>query len=94
MNHVALGLRRRLRHILDFESVLYVILKMKLPDSAIPQKLTALSKSKFRSKFHLTQKDRDYIATKGLETIQEHACQFINSRVAPAFPKMMANKHR
>ena len=60
---------------------------MPLSDSSIPQKLASLRKSKFRSKFHLTQKDRDYIATKGLETIKEHAFQFINSRVAPAFPK-------
>jgi hypothetical protein len=60
---------------------------MTLPDSIIPQKLTSLKKSKFRSKFRLTKKDRDYIATKGLETIKEHAFQFLNSRVAPAFPK-------
>jgi hypothetical protein len=56
-------------------------------DSIIPQKFASLRKSKFRSKFKLTQKDRDYIATKGLETIKEHAFQFINSRVAPDFPK-------
>ena len=56
-------------------------------DSIIPQKLASLRKSKFRSKFKLTQKDRDYIAVKGLETIKEHAFQFINSRVAPDFPK-------
>jgi hypothetical protein len=43
--------------------------------------------SKFGSKFKLTKKDRDYIATKGLETIKEHVFQFINSRVAPDFPK-------
>jgi hypothetical protein len=35
----------------------------------------------------LAQKDRDYIATKGLETIKKHAFEFINSRVAPDFPK-------
>ena len=58
-----------------------------MTDSSISQKLTALKKSKFRSKFKLTQKDRDYIAAKGLETIKEHAFQFINSRVAPDFPK-------
>jgi hypothetical protein len=46
-----------------------------------------LKQSKFRSKFKLTQKDRDYIATKGLETIKEHAFQFVNSRVASDFPK-------
>jgi len=60
---------------------------MTLPDSNILQKLGSLKKSKFRSKFKLTQKDRDYIATKGLETIKDHAYQFINSRVAPDFPK-------
>ena len=60
---------------------------MKLPDSIIPQKLTSLNKSKFGSKFKLTQKDRDYIATKGLETIREHAYSFIDSRIAPADPK-------
>ncbi len=56
-------------------------------DSDIPYKLIALKQSKFRSKFKLTQKDRDYIATKGLETIKEHAFQFIHSRVAADFPK-------
>ena len=57
------------------------------PDSMISQRLATLKKSKFRSKFKLTQKDRDYIATKGLETIKDHAYQFINSRIAPASPK-------
>jgi hypothetical protein len=56
-------------------------------DSIIHKKLTALKQSKFRSKFGLTQKDRDYIATKGLETIKEHIFQFVNSRVASDFPK-------
>jgi hypothetical protein len=56
-------------------------------DSIIPQKLASLKKSKFRSRFKLPQKDRDYITTKGLETIKEHAFQFINFRVAPDFPK-------
>ena len=60
---------------------------MTLPDSIIPQKLASLKKSKFRSKFKLTQKDRDYTATKGLETIKDHAYQFIISRVAPDYPK-------
>ena len=49
--------------------------------------LNSLKKSKFRSKFKLSQKDREYIAAKGLETIKEHAYQFINSRIAPDFPK-------
>jgi hypothetical protein len=53
----------------------------------INHSLNALRRSKFRSKFQLTQKDRDYIAVKGLATIKEHAYSFINSRIAPAFPK-------
>ena len=32
-------------------------------------------------------KGRDYIAVKGLCTIKEHTFQFVNSRVAPDFPK-------
>jgi len=44
-----------------------------MTDSTISQKLSALSKSKFRAKFKLARKDRDYIAIKGLETIKEHA---------------------
>ena len=53
----------------------------------IIKKFASLKRSKFRSKFKLTQKDRDYIATKGRQTIREHAFQFINSRIAPAIPK-------
>ncbi len=58
-----------------------------MTDSTIPQKLTSLRKSKFRSKFKLSQKDKDYIAAKCLETIKEHAFQFVNSRIAPDYPK-------
>lgn len=43
-----------------------------------------LSKSKFRSRFKLSQKDRDYINTKGLETIKQHAKDFVSRRIAPA----------
>jgi hypothetical protein len=59
---------------------------MTFPDSLIPHKLASLKKSKFRSKFKLTQKERDYIATKGLETINEGAMSLINPRVlTPVF---------
>ena len=43
-----------------------------------------LDNSKFRSSFHLKQKDIDYINKKGLDTIQDHARDFIAKRVAPA----------
>ena len=58
-----------------------------MTDSTLSHKLISLKKSKFRSKFKLNQKDRDYIDAKGLETIKEHAFQFVNSRVAPDYPK-------
>ena len=57
------------------------------PERTLPRKLASLKQLKFRSRFKLSQKDRDYITTKGLETIREHAFQFINSRVAPDFPR-------
>ena len=60
---------------------------MNSEDTIILNKLAALKQSKFRSKFKLTQKDRDYITAKGLETIKEHAFQFVNTRVAPDFPR-------
>jgi hypothetical protein len=56
-------------------------------DSIIHKKLTALKQSKFRSRFKLPQKDRDYIANKSLETIKEHAYQLVNSRIAIDYPK-------
>jgi hypothetical protein len=43
-----------------------------------------LGNSKFRSSFHLKQKDIDYIDEKGLDVIREHARDFIAKREAPA----------
>ena len=60
---------------------------IKTMNDRINHTLNSLKQSKFRSKFKLTLKDRDYIATKGFETIRDHAYQFINTRVAPDFPK-------
>ena len=44
-----------------------------------------LDNSKFRSSFHLKQKDIDYINEKGLDTIRQHAEEFIAKREAPAY---------
>jgi len=49
----------------------------------IDSKLYSLSKSKFRSSFHLKDKDRNYIALKSLDKIEEHAFDFIRKRLAP-----------
>lgn len=43
-----------------------------------------LAKSDFRSRFHLSMKDREYIMEKGLHTIRNHAEDFIAKRLAPA----------
>lgn len=43
-----------------------------------------LAKSTFRSRFHLTQKDKQYIAAKGMATIRKHAADFVAKRLAPA----------
>lgn len=42
-----------------------------------------LSKSKFRNKFKLGLKDKEYIKEKGINKIKEHAYDFINKRLAP-----------
>ena len=51
----------------------------------IDEALSNLQKSSFRSKFHLSKKDIDYINEKGLDTIRQHAIDFINKRLAPAY---------
>ena len=43
-----------------------------------------LSQSAFRSRFHLSQKDREYITEKGLPTIRKHAEDIVAKRLAPA----------
>ena len=45
--------------------------------------LDRLAKSKFRSRFKLNAKDKEYIKEKGIDTIYSHACDFIRERVAP-----------
>ena len=51
------------------------------------QILKALKKSKFRSRFRLAEKDRQYIDNKGIDTIRQHAHDFISKRIAPRYPK-------
>lgn len=45
-----------------------------------------LGESKFRSRFHLSQADREYVAGKGLAAIRSHCADFIRTRLAPANP--------
>ncbi len=46
----------------------------------------ALTKSSFRTKFHLQKKDLDYLHQKGFNTILEHTEDFVGKRLAPAYP--------
>ncbi|MGN0362511.1 MAG: ATP-dependent RecD-like DNA helicase [Bilifractor sp.] len=43
-----------------------------------------LSRSNFRSKFHLKEKDKEYVKKKGIDTIRSHAQDFVARRLAPA----------
>ena len=53
----------------------------------IDQALERLQRSRFRSRFHLSQKEKEYIRKKGWEEIRCHAEEFIRTRLAPAQPK-------
>jgi len=46
----------------------------------------ALGQSKFRSRFHLSDKEAAYLKQKSIETVLEHAHDFISKRLAPANP--------
>lgn len=47
--------------------------------------LNKLSLSKFRSSFHLKEKDINYINEKGIDVIREHAYDFVIKRLAPSY---------
>ncbi len=46
-----------------------------------------LARSKFRSRFRLGAKEREYLAGKGLELILDHGRDFIEKRLAPVNPE-------
>lgn len=48
---------------------------------------SALSRSKFRSRFRLGAKEQAYLVEKTLPVILEHGRQFVQERLAPAEPK-------
>ena len=53
--------------------------------ATIDQTFARLQKSAFRARFHLADKDKQYIADKGMDTIQRHAADFVRTRLAPAY---------
>lgn len=46
-----------------------------------------LARSSFRSSFHLSKKDKQYIKEKGMDVIEDHAKEFVKTRLAPAIIK-------
>ena len=55
----------------------------KIQTDYINKKLYELSKSKFRSSFHLRKYMIEYIDEKGIDKIEEHAYDFINKNIKP-----------
>ena len=49
--------------------------------------LYRLSKSRFRSSFHLNKSMKSYVSDRGIDTIEKHAFDFINSRLKDKEPK-------
>ncbi len=47
---------------------------------------TRLAQSPFRSRFRLRAPEREYLESKGLETVLEHGRGFLAQRLAPAEP--------
>ena len=50
----------------------------------IREALDRLQMSKFRRKFHLSNKDKAYIKNKGIDVIRQHAEDFVRIRLSPA----------
>jgi hypothetical protein len=46
----------------------------------------ALSRSKFRQKFALGPAERSYLHLRGRRSVIEHAIEFVERRLAPAYP--------
>lgn len=57
------------------------------------QLFNRLSHSKFRSSFHLKQKDKEYIQAKGMATIEKHAIDFVEKDWLQPIYQMTVNKH-
>jgi len=54
--------------------------------ATIEQALDKLERSKFRSSFHLSKKDKEYINQKGMEVIESHARDFVRQKLSAANP--------
>lgn len=55
-------------------------------NKSLDEVFAALANSPFRRRFRLQGKELEYLRSKGLPVILEHAADFIEKRLAPAFP--------
>ena len=60
------------------------MLKRRIYVQTVDEALEKLKRSKFRSGFHLSEKDIEYIDERGLDLIRSHAADFVSKRLAPA----------
>ena len=52
-----------------------------------PEKVfAALATSRFRQQFHLGDKECEYLKTKGMPIVLDHAREFVSKRLAPSTP--------
>ena len=51
----------------------------------IEEALSKLSRSSFRAGFHLSKSLRAYAQEKGMDTLREHAREFVHTRLSPAY---------
>jgi hypothetical protein len=54
--------------------------------NALDDVFPRLARSAFRRRFHLGPRERDYLVSRGMPTILEHARDFITRRLTPAQP--------
>ena len=55
-----------------------------------PELRARLARSRFRSRFRLSESDRALIAREGWETIAGHSRKIVRERLAPAAPRRFA----
>ncbi len=60
-------------------------IKYRIPDRQVL--FNALKKSNFRSRFHLSVKDKEYVTEKGIDTIRCHAQNFVANRLSAENPE-------
>lgn len=55
-----------------------------LSEEDIERRLQALSRARFRARFHLRGRERATVELRGMEAIRRHAGELIARRLAPA----------